>query len=249
MTGNKGQEKNIPFLDHIEELRRRILISVCFFLAASIVSFVFIDRIMIILQKPIEGHGIDLHYFKPHEKFFTYVKTAVFSGLAASVPFIFFQLFRFIAPALKHSRRKVFFLSLFSMILLFFGGCYFSYSTIGPTAFKFFINFASDAEVAPVWGIGAYYDLLFKVVFLIGLAFELPVILLFLVAMDVISLRALARGRKIALLVAFVFGAVLTPPDLFTQLLVGATLYILYEATIITARIVTRKRSRLREYV
>lgn len=249
MTATPGHEKKMPFLDHIEELRRRIFISVCFFLAASVLSFVFIDHIMTILLRPIEGHSIDLHYFKPHEKFFTYVKTAVFSGLAASVPFIVFQLSLFIAPALDRNRRKVFFLSLFFMILLFFGGCYFSYSTIAPTAFKFFINFASDAEVSPVWGIGAYYDVLFKVVFLIGLAFELPVILLFLVAMDIISLRALTRGRRIALLVAFVFGAVLTPPDLLTQLLVGATLYILYEATIIIARIVTKKRSRVHEYI
>ncbi len=249
MAGAREREKRMSFLDHVEEFRKKIFISLVFFIIASITAFLFIDRIMTFLQTPIEGHEINLHYFKPHEKFFTYVKTAVFSGLLASVPFILVQLSSFISPALKHKQQRTFFLALFFVIILFIGGCYFAYSTIAPTAFKFFINFAADADVTPVWGLAAYYEVLFKVVFLIGVAFELPVILLFLISIDIITIRTLTRGRKIAFLVAFVFGAVLTPPDLFTQLIIGSTLYVLYEVTIITARIVIRKRNKLHEYV
>ena len=249
MADTAGHEKRMPFLDHLEELRKKLLVTLFFFLAATVAAFIFIEPIMTFLELPIDGYGLTLHYFKPHEKFFTYVKTAVFTGLVATVPFLIVQVGLFVSPALKSKEKRVFNLILFFLVLLFAGGCFFAYTAIAPTAFRFFIGFAAEDGVLPVWGIGAYYEVLFKVVFFIGLAFELPLILLFTVAVDILSVRALARGRKIALLVSFIFGAVLTPPDLFTQILVGSILYILYEVTILAAKLISRKRKRIHEYV
>ncbi|MCF7929114.1 MAG: twin-arginine translocase subunit TatC [Spirochaetales bacterium] len=245
MRSSVREEVRKPFLGHLDELRRKIFIAALVFFTTAGAAFYFSDILIAFLTGPIEGLDIQLHYFKPQEKFMTYIRVAAFAGLFAAIPFLLFQAARFVSPALHPHERKPLVLVLVSSFLLFLGGAYFSYAAIAPTALKFFVNFAGNDGVLPVWGMESYFRLLFGVILALGFSFQLPLILLFFLSIDFIDYDALRRGRRFAVLVAFIAGAVLTPPDVLTQLVVGISLYMLYEATLVVAAVMVRRRGRL----
>ena len=237
------EERRLPFWDHAEILRRKLILTAVFFLALSIVAFVFREYLLAFFLNPLEGVDVELHYFKPQEKLVTYVKLAVIAGFAGTVPFLACQIVAFLFPAFRRRGRGNLILGAGSVLLLFAAGTFLAYRIIAPTALEFFLRLSRGDGIVPVWGMEHYIRLVTSLLLGVGLVFELPPVLLLLAGSGIVEVESLAKGRKIALIVGFVTGAVLTPPDIWTQVVVGVALYLLYEITLVIARLVARRRT------
>lgn len=242
MNSSGREERRLPFWDHLEILRRKLILSAVVFLVLSCAAFVFREHLLAFFLRPLEGIDVDLHYFKPQEKLVTYVKLAVIAGFAVTVPFLIGQIVSFLLPAFGRRGRRNLTLAAGSVLLLFAAGSFLAYRIIAPTALEFFVHLSRGDGIVPVWGMEHYIRLVTGLLIGVGLVFELPSVLLVLAGTGLVEVETLAKGRKFALVIGFATGAVLTPPDIWTQIVVGVTLYLLYEITLVIARLVARKR-------
>lgn len=234
----------MSMVGHLEELRRRILYIVIAVLIGTIASFIFIKEIIIILKAPISNLNIKLYYFKPYEKLTTYFKMAFFIGLIATLPFIIYQISRFIMPALYKKERKFYYFFIVIILILFSIGAYFCYKVIAPISFKFFTTFMKGDDVLPLWGIKDYFSMLTMLVFFTGIIFQLPLIMMLLARLGLITGEGLVKFRKHAILIIFVVAAIVTPPDVISQILIGIPTLLLYEISIHLAKFMSRKRAK-----
>ncbi len=228
----------MPFLEHLAELRRRIIYSLLAVLSGFIVAMFFSQDIFTILAQPLldvlpEGEKKIVFTSLP-DVFFMHIKIALFTGILLGSPVIFFQIYRFIAPALQRSSLGGMFLFVSMTTLFFTGGILFSYFQIFPVGFKFFIGFSGE-NIEPMITIREYLKLSIRLLLAFGTAFQLPIIISFMAWMGLVTPAFLARNRKYALLIIVFFAAIITPPDVVTQLLMAVPLYFLYELSIIGA--------------
>ena len=232
MNGEK-----LSFIEHLEELRRRII--KCF-IAITIgfsVSYYYNKEIFYILAKPLrEALPPDsaLIFTSPTEAFIIYMKSALIAGFFLSTPFILYQIWKFIAPGL-HEREKgcvVPFVIISSV--LFIGGAFFGYFFVFPPAFKFLVSsFASDL-IRPLPSMKEYFSLAIKLLLAFGVIFETPVFFFFLAKLGIVNYKMLLKFQKYAIVLAFFLAAILTPgPDVFSQFMMAIPLLILYEVSIV----------------
>jgi sec-independent protein translocase protein TatC len=179
-----------------------------------------------------------------HEGFFTQIKVGFFTALCVTFPILSMQIWKFVAPGLYKNEQKAFLPFLIATPLLFIAGAAMVYYVVTPMAWNFFVSFemgsgdgALAIELEP--RISEYLSLMMRLIFAFGLAFELPVILLLLVRAGLVTHQGLAEKRKVAIVVAFVVAAILTPPDVISQLLLAIPIILLYEISIFGARMVT----------
>jgi len=240
---NKGISTitDLRFLDHLEILRRKLIPVILGFFICSGFFFLFGEKILSYLTAPLKELSVSLVYIKPQEKVISYLKAACLAGFLVSFPLLVLQIASFVYPALKKGERPGFFLVTGSMILFFTAGTVFAYFILLPFACTFFFSFASGDGIQPFWSIGAYVSLASSLIVLIGAVFQLPLPLLFLVRVGLLEPGALRKFRKHAIVLAFLAAAFLTPPDIYTQGVVGITLYLLFELTLLMARFITRK--------
>lgn len=220
------------FIPHLEELRVKIISVLATLVAVSLASFYFITPIMHFLQAPLAGLSVELNYFKPHEKFMTYMKVAFFSGVFFSVPVILFQAAHFVYPALKKKERGWFFVFSALVPAMLLAGFAFGYFVLVPVAFRFFANFAQGDGVRAVWGVSAYFDLITSVIFWSGIIFQLPLALVFLMKTGIVKPETLEGLRKIIVVLIVVIAGIFTPPDVVTQVLMAVPLYLLFELSV-----------------
>ena len=233
-----------PLLEHLIELRNRMMISVLAILVGFLVCYIFSEDIFLFLVRPLRkilGPESRMIFTGLHEAFLTYMKVAFFSGLFLAVPVIFIQFWKFIAPGLYEDERKVFLPFLIVTPILFFIGGGLAYQFIFPLAFKFFLGFASP-EIEALPSISQYLSLVITLVFAFGLISELPVGLLLLIKVGIISTASLVDKRRYTIVAAFVVAAVLTPPDPFSQIFLALPMLAMYEISIILGRRIERKR-------
>jgi sec-independent protein translocase protein TatC len=235
-------EKSVSFLDHLEILRWKLIAVFAVIFITGIAAFIFADKLILLLQEPMKKLTVDLIYLKPQEKLFTYMKLSFFTGLIASFPFALIQLGSFVFPALKKEERRYFYAAVIFMPVFFFGGCVLSYLFFAPWVFEFLIMFGGGDGIKALWSIGEYISLLIVVVLMIGVVFQTPWILFFLIRMGIISVDTLARHRKIIIVVIFIIAAVITPPDAVSQVIVGGVMYLLFELTLVFARIGSKRK-------
>jgi len=238
------EDRKMPFTMHLEELRSRLIICVIAVAIGFGLSYAFKEQIFRILTLPLievlpeESHMI---FTGLPEGFFTYLKTSLFVGFIIAFPIILLQLWRFVAPGLyAHERRYVFPFVTLSTIF-FFGGGAFAYFLVFPLGFRFFINFATDT-IQPMPSMREFLSFSLKLLFVFGLIFELPIITAFLARMGIVSGSLLASQRKYAIIIVFICAAILTPPDVITQLMLAGPLVVLYEASVIVARVFGKKK-------
>lgn len=224
----------MSFVEHLEELRKRILISISLVLIFSIASYFFVPDIIKFLTKPV---GTRLVYLAPTEAFFTQLKVAFFSGLLLAFPFIIYQIWRFISPAFTENRQK--FISwLVPLSCLFFaGGLIFGYFVVVRFGLKFLMRFATDS-LNPMFSLGKFISFVTGVMIPFGLIFQMPIIIIPLVKLNLIDHKFLKKQRKYVLLIIFILAAILTPPDVISQVMMALPLILLYEVSIIWARII-----------
>ena len=236
-----GAGDKMPFMEHLGELRVRIVRGLLALLVGLGIALPFSQKIVDYLARPVQATGNNLVFLALTEAFWVQMKVAVIVGLFIAAPAILWQVWRFVAPGLHEHERK--YAAPFVIVgsLLFLGGGVFSLKVVTPFAIQFLLSY-SRPGLQPMISIGSYVDFLLKFTLAFGLVFELPLAITVLARMGVVTPAALAKNRKYAILGAFVAGAILTPtPDAFNQALMAGPLIILYEVGIISARIFGRR--------
>ena len=233
-----GSDDKLPFTDHLDELRHRLIISLVGVGLGFAVSYGFSQQLLLILQRPMPAR---LVFIAPTEAFFVNLKVAFFAGLFLSVPLLLFQVWKFVAPGLYEHERRYSFPFLIISTILFLIGAMFAYGVMLPIALRFLIAQGGDLW-QPTITLSNYLSFCMRLILAAGLVFEFPVLMYFLAKIGVVTPEFLVKNRKYALLAAFVISAILTPPDVFSQVLLAFPLYLLFEVSIFVAKRVASGR-------
>ena len=245
-TDDPINDKPMPLLDHLIELRTRLLWSMGALLLCFFVCYYFSKGIYSFLTQPLadilisRGGNRRLIYTALYEAFFTYLKVAFFGAAFLSFPVIATQIYMFVAPGLYRSEKRAFLPFLLATPVLFVGGAALAYYFVFPAAWTFFLSFESSdgAGGLPVQleaKVSEYLGLVMRLIFAFGLAFQLPVLLTLLAKVGIISVAGLKKYRRYAYVGMFIIAAIITPPDVITQTGLAIPLILLYEVSIITA--------------
>ncbi len=228
----------MPFLDHVEELRWRIIKSIAAVAVMGLVSFAFADYIFKFITMPLGN--VKLHFTEITGSFYAYLKISFFSGIFFGSPIVLYQVWRFVAPGLYHREKKAVLPMVFFSTVLFLAGASFCFFIVLPFALKFLITYG-EGVMTPIITVSSYVSFSGLLLISFGLAFQLPVVGYFLGSIGVITPRFLSKGRPYAVIIFLIGAAILSPPDVFTQVLLAGPLYVLYEITIIIVRITGRE--------
>jgi len=257
-TPSKEEEDELesskaPLLEHLIELRTRLVYSLWAFFLAFIVCFYFSNRIYVFLTQPladaVAGQADRRMIFTAlYEMFFTQVKVGMWGALCVAFPFIAYQLWLFIAPGLYKHERKAFVPFLFATPVMFILGASFVYYLMLPRAIRFFLNYENPGTdgTIPVQlqaKVGEYLDFVTTLIFAFGFCFELPVLLALLGRVGIVTSQGLAGVRRYAIVGVFAVAAVVTPPDVFSQLSLAFPLVALYELSIWVVKWIEVKRA------
>lgn len=262
-------DSSAPLMEHLKELRNRILISIAAYVVCFIIGYVIWQHVFNILSHPMcqvmaeRGEECRLVLVKMQEGFFVAIRIALWGGFILAFPIIAYQMWRFVAPGLYRSEKSAFLPFLVASPVMFFVGASFAYFVMLPFAFNFFLGFADAFEEQAASGgstmgavptgvfyqgsIEAYLSLTMTFVLAFGLCFQLPVLLTLMGRAGIISSAGLRHVRKYAVVGILVVAAVVTPPDIMSQLILFAVIYPLYEISILlTARFERQREARMR---
>ena len=239
------EDEKLPFTAHLEELRKRLITAFIAVGVGFVISFGFKERLFGILVKPlieVMKEGENLIYTGLPEAFFTYLKVSLLSGLIVASPILLYQFWMFVAPGLYQKERRMMVPIVILSSFFFIGGALFGYFVVFPWGFKFFLGFATDT-IRPLPSMKEYFGFSAKLLLAFGLVFELPLVLTFMAKLGIVSVDFLKKNRKYALLLFFAGAAILTPPDVVTQVLMALPLMVLYEVSIIGAKIFGKQKA------
>jgi sec-independent protein translocase protein TatC len=239
------EDEKLPLTEHLEELRTR-LIRCCIAIAVGTgASYAFKEKIFAILSRPLiqaMHQGDKLIFTGITEAFFTYIKISLLSGILIAIPVILYEFWMFAAPGLYQNEKKVILPVVVLSTLFFIGGALFAYFVVFPYGFKFLLEFASE-NVQAMPSMKEYLSFSAKFLLAFGLIFEMPIVLTLLAWMGLVTKDFLTKNRKYAVILIWVVAAILTPtPDIVTQAMMAVPLMLLYEISIIGARIFGRSR-------
>lgn len=221
------EDKELSFLDHLEELRWVIIYSIIAVMICAIGCYFISSKIIDILTKPVG----ELVFLGPTEAFVTRLKISGVSGLVVASPFIFYQIWRFISPGLFKTERRYVLWGVLSSTIFFLTGIAFAHFVVLPVGLRFLLGFATET-LQPMISIDRYTTFIVQIFLAFGIIFQLPVACFFLTKIGVLEPEALKRNRRVAIVIVMVVSAVLTPPDVFTQLLMAIPLLALFEISI-----------------
>jgi sec-independent protein translocase protein TatC len=223
-------------LEHFEELRKRFFISLAAIAVCSIVSYLFIDSIMKFLIKPLKSQ---LVFTSPGEAFMMYVGVSLVCGIMLSSPVIFYQIWKFVSFALQKKEKRWLLTYVPVSVVLFALGVLFSYYILLPTGLNYLLKFGGSI-VKPMITISNYLSFIMVLLLGSGIVFELPLVILFLAKLGMVTPKGLSKNRAYFIFGAVIAAAVITPgTDAFTQLLLAIPIILLYEISIVVARIAT----------
>ena len=269
MSSDSIDDSSAPLIEHLAELRTRLIRSVLAFTIAMLASFAFAEPMLNFLVEPIaeimrqRGQNPQLIFTAPQEKFFVLFQISMLAGLAFSFPVIAFQLWRFVAPGLYKNEQGAFLPFMIASPVLFVMGASFAHFIVTPLAMNFFIGFAdiipnltqilsggevsdiADTEVKTIF-LGSVKESLaitLKFIFAFGLCFQLPVLLTLMGMAGLVSAAGLRNVRKYAIVGILVLAALVTPPDVVTQIILFSVVYALYEVSILLVAMVEKKRN------
>jgi sec-independent protein translocase protein TatC len=238
-------EEKQTFIEHLEDLRKRLIVSVIAVGIGFIICYIFSKEIFQFLMMPLQKalpQGATMIFTTPAEAFFTYMKVGLLAGVFVASPVVLYQIWLFVAPALYSHEKRYVIPFVCSSTLLFIGGAAFGYFIVFPVGAKFFMSFATDF-IQPAPRLKESLSFCSMLLLTFGLAFEFPLFMLFLSKLGVVNARMLARNRKYVIVLIFIGAAVLTPPDPLSQLMMAIPLVALYEAGIWLSKIFGRRPS------
>ena len=253
VDGSNSDERAMPLLDHLIELRSRLIYSVAFILVLFFICYYFSPSIYNFLVAPLAdvleqmGGQRRLIFTALHEAFFTYIKVAFFAALFLSFPFLSIQVWMFIAPGLYKNEKRAFAPFLIATPILFFMGGALVYYFVFPLAWKFFLSFEATGGVGtlPIQleaKVDQYLSLVMRLIFAFGLCFELPVVMTLLGRVGLVTSKGMKEKRKYAIVVTFIVAAILTPPDVISQIGLALPTMVLYEISIYSVKMIERAR-------
>ena len=253
MTEKHIDDSSAPLIEHLTELRSRLIKSVLAFIVAMMICFAVAEPIYQFMGRPLQqaliAHEKDptIVFLGPHELFFLYISLSMFGGFFFAFPFIANQLWRFVAPGLYRSEQKAFLPFLIASPLLFLAGASFAYFGAMPLALDFFLGFETESgpegglSIAYLGSAREYFSLSMKLILAFGIAFQLPVALTLMAKAGLVGSDWLNENRKYAIVGLMVAAALVTPPDVFSMMLMFGVVYSLYEISIYLVRMVERK--------
>jgi sec-independent protein translocase protein TatC len=245
-------DRQMPLLDHLIELRNRLMYACGAILIGFLVCYYFADEIYQFLVQPladIEGQSDRrMIYTGLTEAFLTYIKVAFWAGTFLTFPFVATQLWLFIAPGLYKNEKQAFLPFLFATPVLFFLGGAMAYYIVFPLAWRFFLSFETQGgpDTMPIEleaRVAEYLSLVMKMIFAFGLSFQLPVALTLMGRVGLITSEQLSKNRRFAIVGVFVVAAIITPPDLISQITLAIPILALYEISILAVRMIERRRA------
>ena len=244
-------EKKAPLLDHLIELRTRLLWSIAALVVCFVVAFLFVDQIFAILVHPLtesfpEGEG-RLVYTKLYEAFFVEVKLALFTAFFLAFPIIAMQIWRFVAPGMYANEKKAFLPFLLATPVLFAAGASLAYFVVMPLAFTWFLGFQGETgglslEALP--STDEYLSLVMQFILAFGIAFQLPILVMLIERAGLVTLEQLRGARRYVIVVGFLVAGILTPPDIISQLMLGIPLIGLYEGALLLIWVTRRRKAK-----
>jgi sec-independent protein translocase protein TatC len=242
--GQEGSDVEMSFLDHIEELRWRIIYALIGIVLFTIVAWIFIDPLVdFVLLKPARDANASLQNLRPFGQLFLYVQVAIIVGIVASLPNIFYQLWQFIAPALKKRERKYILWIVFFSTFCFLAGIAFAYFVMLPLAMKFAAQFGSEA-IKNEFSIEEYMSIIISVMLAAGVVFELPMISFFLSKLGILTPLFMRKYRRHAIVIILILSAILTPgADPVSQVILAVPLVLLYEISIFISKLSSKKNA------
>ncbi len=256
MNGSsENNEKEMSFLEHLEELRWRLIKSIIAIFVGAIAAFFFSDLILELLLRPFKlavqmqaeaggnhegANAARLIFLAPTEGFMVRIKLAIFAGLFIALPFVLYQLWKFVAPGLlEHEKKHIPRIVAFSTFF-FFLGAYFCYAVVIRYGLNFLLGYQSEELVAQI-SIKEYLRFVTLLILMFGIVFEMPVLTYFLTRMGIVTPEFMRQKRRYSIVIIFVLAAIITPPDPFTQLMLAMPLIILYEVSIWVSKLVAPK--------
>jgi sec-independent protein translocase protein TatC len=224
---------HLPIIDHLDSLRSCLIWAIVTVMIGSVLSFFILDHILRLLFIPLANYGKEsVHFFSPYEAFFLHIKVALFSGVVFGMPMILIQVWRFVAPALLETEKKMVIIASILSSLLFAAGIIFAYHMVLPYSLKFFLSFETEFFQA-VLSAQKYINFVIMFLLSFGLMFLLPIVLFCMYRLGIMTPEILKQKRKLAFVFILVTSAILTPPDVVTQLMLSGPIYVLYELSIL----------------
>ncbi len=238
-----NEDDKLPFTVHLEELRTRLIrcfiaVGICF-----VGAYLYKEKLFDVLTRPlveVMGKGDTLIFTGLAEAFFTYLKTAFIAGVILASPVIIFEFWMFVAPGLYKNERRILIPVVILSTFFFLGGALFGYFFVFPVGFEFFLGFQSET-IKAMPSMREYLGFAATMLLVFGLVFELPLVITCLARFGLVSVDFLKKNRKYAILVIFVVAAILTPPDVVSQVMMAIPMMLLYEVSILGARIFGKK--------
>jgi len=238
MSSTKKNKNTL--ISHLSELRKRLMVSViCFFVAMTIclAKAEFMTNQLLALAK-----GFKFVYVAPAELMMAYIKISIICGVVVAFPIICYQLWMFIRPGLlRRERKAVFFIMTFGMLLLFCG-VFFAYQVILPVTLKYFAGLSTDESINSMISVQNYLNFVINMLLTFGIVFELPVVVIMLTQLGIVNPKALRKQRKYVILVTFIIAAIITPPDVISQIMVAVPMLVLFEMSTIISSFLFRKK-------
>lgn len=227
---------SMSLVRHLMELRLRIIRSLVALAIGSGIAYYYNEPIMQFIMHPAGK----LYYMQPAEAFFTSLKVSIFAGFLLTMPFIFYQIWKFLLPALTVREKTIIGLIVPSSVLLFLGGLLFSFYFVLPIAVDFFLGFGTD-YLQPMFSIQQYFNFVLTFILPFGCVFELPLVIIILAKIGLVTSEMLRAKQSMVFFVSFIVGAILSPPDIFSQTLLALPMILLYEISYFIVRFVLRK--------
>ena len=234
-------ELKVSLVEHLDELRKRLIVIAVALVAGALLSYQFIDVIVQYIVKPADN--LEFIYLSPPELFTAYVKISLIAGGILASPIIIYHIWGFLKPGLKPRERKYLLVALFMGIIFFLMGISFSYYIIIPMTIRFFLKMSID-QIAPMFSFANYIGFVGTLLLSFGLVFEMPLLILLLTQLNLVTPKTFKQYRKIIILVIFVVAAVLTPPDVVSQMLMALPMIVLYEFSITLSTIIEKRRKK-----
>ncbi len=228
-----GEDLEMTLVEHLTELRGRLIKALLTVVIFSVISYIFSEQLIDYFSQPVDN----LVFLSPAEAFITHIKVSILMGIIIALPVIIFQFWKFILPALKKNEKKFFYIIMPTSLILFYAGIIFGFFVVLPLGMNFLLNFGGP-ELEAMISLDFYISFLITLLIPFGLIFQMPLVLNLMIKMGLVSIETLSSFRKYVIVLIFVVGAILTPPDIITQALLALPLILLFEASLLIGKII-----------
>ncbi len=238
----KKKSEYMSLTGHLREMRNRILVCVIVLAAATVVSLAYAEEIVTFLLAMGKEYGYRFVYLSPQELLMQYFSISLTAGICVTLPMLFYQVWAFLRPGLRRSENLFFVGAMFFGLLCFIGGGWFAYRIMLPFMLAFLISLSGGSGASPAVSVQNYIAFLMTVFLMFGTVFELPVVSVLLTQLGFLKVEWMKKGRKVMIVLIFFVAAVITPPDVLSQILVAVPMLILYELSIVLCMICQKLR-------